>query len=119
MRMQPTDIRLKADATATLFARDFAVSIAAGGKISAHLDVVSGVLGCDSRELAKLVAQTGAQKSDQVGDTLNTANLLWLYRHVHLARAVQVTVWQLVHRLRVSGAYDPEALARLIRGLSG
>ena len=23
------------------------------------------------------------------------------------------------HRLRVSGAYDPEALARLIRGLSG
>jgi len=23
------------------------------------------------------------------------------------------------HRLRVSGSYDPEALARLIRGLSG
>ncbi len=23
------------------------------------------------------------------------------------------------HRLRISGAYDPEALARLIRGLSG
>ena len=23
------------------------------------------------------------------------------------------------HRLRISGSYDPEALARLIRGLSG
>jgi transposase len=23
------------------------------------------------------------------------------------------------HRLRINGAYDPEALARLIRGLSG
>lgn len=113
MRMPLADIRLKPSSADTLWAREFKLligAIAAGGTITANLDLVAGSFGCDSRELAMLVAATGsAPKADQVGDLLNTDNLTWLYRHVHLARALQLTVPQLV-ALKLATDIDPFAL---------
>jgi len=107
MRMPLEDIRLGADSRATLFARDFellATAIAAGGSVTSNIDLVAGSLGCDSRELAMLVATT--PKPDQIDDTLNSTSLTWLYRHVRLARALQVTVPQLF-QLKLMTGIDP------------
>lgn len=109
MRMPPGDIRLRSAADATLFARDFgplAGSIGGADSLSQRLDLVAGALGCDSRELATVIAATAMPAPDQVGSAFTVANLTWLYRHVHLARALQLTVAQLLQLKLVSGI-DP------------
>ncbi|MFQ8433664.1 neuraminidase-like domain-containing protein [Amaricoccus sp. W119] len=122
MRLPLDDIRLKSEATGTLFAHEFgplASAIANGDTITDNFDLVAGALGCDSRDLAMLIATTGAPMLDQVSDVLNSANLTWLYRHVHLARALQVSVPQLV-QLKLATAIDPfEVISTTLTSTAG
>ncbi|HET9702307.1 MAG TPA: hypothetical protein VFP70_15440, partial [Burkholderiales bacterium] len=110
LRMPLTDVWLDAGAASSLFQGCFGAlraELAAGGSILDALGKVAAALGADSRALAALIAPVGtAAAADQVGSTLNAANLTWLFRHVTLARALEVSVPQLV-RLKLLTGIDP------------